>query len=54
MSYVWLLQMTLWILAAMQYTDDFNPVSGHTVKQGMALYREASDIGQKLWALAAD
>ena len=46
MGYVWLLQMALWILAAMQYTDDFNPVRGHTVKQGMAFYREASGVRQ--------
>lgn len=45
--------MTMWVLAAMQYTDDFNPVSGYTVKQGMAFNREASHIGQELGALDA-
>ncbi len=43
-DYVWLFQMALWILTAMQYSDDFNPVRCHTVKQGMAFYGQTSDV----------
>lgn len=32
--------MAMWILAAMQYTDNFNPVSGYTVKQSMAFNKD--------------
>ena len=45
--------MELWILTAMQYADYFNPGGGHTVKQSMAIYREASDIWQELGALGS-
>ena len=48
-----LFQMPLWILAAMQDTDDFNSVRGHTVKQGVAFYREAPGARQELWALGS-
>jgi hypothetical protein len=37
----------------MQYPDNFNPVDGHTVKQGMAFYREASGIWQEFGAFGA-
>lgn len=53
MGYVWLFQMALRVLAAMQYKDDFNPVGDHTVKQGMVFYREASGICQEIGALGA-
>jgi len=32
MGYVWLFQMALWILAAMQYTDDFNLIGNHAIE----------------------
>jgi hypothetical protein len=44
MGYAWLFQMALWILATMQYTDDFDPVGGHTVRQAMAFHRDASGV----------
>jgi len=43
--------MALWILAAMQYSDDFNFARCHMVKQGMAFYGETSDIQNLLEAL---
>jgi len=29
---IWLFQMALWILATMEYMDNFNPLGGRTVK----------------------
>jgi hypothetical protein len=45
--------MALWILPAVQYTEDFYSLSGNTVKQYMALDGKASDIRQELRALGA-
>lgn len=49
----WLRQVALWILAGMQYTDDFNPVGGYAVKQGVTLNGEASSFRHELGAFCA-